>query len=38
MGEPAAVPVAALNDVFAAGLREWRPRFHTNAPLVERAE
>jgi uncharacterized protein YciI len=29
---------AILNGVFAAELREWRPRFHTDVPLVERAE
>ena len=29
---------AILNGVFAVELREWRPRFHTDAPLVERAE
>lgn len=29
---------AILNGVFAAELREWRPRFHTDTPLVERTE
>ena len=29
---------AILNGVFAADLREWRPRFHSDVPLVERAE
>ena len=28
---------AILNGVFAAELREWRPRFHSPAPLVETA-
>jgi uncharacterized protein YciI len=28
---------AILNGVFAAEIREWRPRFHNEAPLVERA-
>lgn len=27
---------AILNGVFAAELRQWAPRFHSGAPLVER--
>ena len=27
---------AIQNGVFAAELRQWRPRFHSEAPLVER--
>ncbi len=29
---------AILNGVFAAELREWRPRFHSAAPLVQRVD
>ena len=28
---------AIVNGVFAADLRQWVPRFHSDAPLVERA-
>ena len=27
---------AIINGVFAAELRQWAPRFHSDAPLVER--
>lgn len=27
---------AIVNGVFAAELRQWRPRFHSDVPLVER--
>lgn len=32
-----AVDPAIVNGVFAAELRHWVPRFHSDAPLVDRA-